>query len=258
MRTKIAAKRKARPGRIDRAIAVTNFPRGDKTELARTVSRYLADRSPSVRGAALEVVRDERLRELEVAVLRLLADKNSFVRYTAAECLGFLYERKAIRATWLYPLLEDDAFLVRIETLESLVQIGDKKALPLIAKRLQDGDVLVRSYAAWAIGELKGRKYMKALTRALKVEKEDRAIVGFAGALFALGDAAQLPVLLELLSSADYHVRCASANTLSDLEFNSDQIQSILAALGHAAAHSLHVADRSNMETVERELQAQE
>jgi HEAT repeat protein len=231
--------------------------RKNKTQLAQAVSRYLADRSPRVRVAALDLVREKDLREVNASVLGLLTDKSGIVRHAAVECLGVLHEGEAVEASWLYPLLKDPVLIVRVETVESLAQIGDRTALPLIAERLQDHDALVRAYAARSIAALDGMEYITAIESASKMEADENAKVGFADALFALGDASQFSVLLEFLSSADYHVRCASANALSVADFTPVPLQSALEAVSYAAHHALAVADRSTMERVEKELRGQ-
>ncbi|WP_396126788.1 HEAT repeat domain-containing protein [Acidicapsa ligni] len=155
---------------------------------------------------------------------------------------------------WLYPLLGDSAFLVRIVTLESLDQIGDRKALPLIAAKLQDENALVRAYAAGAIAQLDGRKYIAEIQHALETETDDNARVGFADALFLMGDEKQFSELLKLLSSSDYRVRSASASALGVAELTPAQVRSALEAVSHAARNPLFRADRLTMERVEKEL----
>jgi HEAT repeat protein len=195
---------------------------------------------------------------MDANVLSLLTDRSRSVRYSAVECLGVLHEGEAGEAPWLYPLLRDAFPLIRIGTLESLAQIGDRTALPLIAGRLQDEDPLVRAYAATSIAELGAREFVPAIEDASKRETDENARVGFASALFALGDSGQFSVLLEFLSSADYHVRCASANALSIADLTRPQIKAALEAVAHAARHALAKADRSTMERVERELRGQQ
>lgn len=173
------------------------------------------------------------------------------------ECLGAFYENEGIAASWLYPLLKDPSELVRIETLESLGRIGDKEAIPLIVEKLEDNSPLVRSYAARFVADLGGEKYLPVLQTRKSREDDDVAKVGLAHALFSVGDAAQLSILLELLSSDKYTVRCASANSLSVLDFTSVQSQAVLAAVSHAADNALAVADRSTMERVKKKLRKQ-
>ncbi len=254
MRHKTDEGRESRPSVVTRIQAVSALPVEDKGRLAQTLSRYLADRSPRVRVAALEVVRYESLREVEPQVLTLLSDRSSFVRYSAVECMGALHEEESIVASWLYPLLNDPVVLVRIEALESLTRIDDKGSLPLMVERLRDDDAMVRAYAARSIALLDGRKYVTNIESASRSEQDDNAKAGFAEALLRLGDGDQFSALLKLLSSPEYLARCASANALSGLPLDQTQIRSALEAVSHAAQNALVRGDRSTMERVEKEL----
>lgn len=257
MRKDTEAKRQIDRGVVSRVSKVASLAESDNAQLAQSLTRYLSDPSPRVRSAALDVVREKELRELDPDVLNLLTDRSRSVRYSAVECLGVLHEGEAGEAPWLYPLLGDSFPLIRIGTLESLAQIGDRAALPLISERLQDEDPLVRAYAATSIAELEGREFVTAIEDASKRETDENARVGFAAALFTLGDAGQFSVLLEFLSSADYHVRCASANALSIADLTRSQLKAALDAVAHAARHALAKADRSTMERVEKKLRGQ-
>jgi HEAT repeat protein len=257
MRDESVKKSGTERGVLGRINTIGSLREGDRTQLAHKISGYLADRSPRVRAAALDVVREEELREMDEQVLNLLSDKNRSVRYSAVECLGSLHEGEAVGASWLYPLLKDPFRLVRIETLESLARVGDRTALPLIAESLQDEDALARAYAARSIAELDGREYVTDIESALKTETDDNARAGFAEALFLLGDNEQFLTLLELLSSTEYLARCASANALTELSLSPGQVQSALVAVAHAARNALFGGDKSTMERVEKELREQ-
>ena len=257
MQTEILEKPETDRGVVSRTRAVFSLGEGDKAPLQQSIRRYLSDRSPRVRSAALDVVRKKELREVNASVLDLLTDKSGIVRHAAVECLGVLHEGEAVKASWLYPLLKDPVLIVRVETVESLAHIGDRTALPLIAERLKDEDPLVRAYAARSIAELEGQEFVPAIEKASKTEQDENAKVGFAEALFTLGDDNQFSVLLGFLSSGDYHVRCASANALGGADLNSAQLQSALEAVSFASHHSLVKADKSRMERVEKELREQ-
>lgn len=254
MEQEIKRKPETEPSVASRVRMIATLAEGDEAQLARSVGRYLSDRSPRVRVAALDAVREGELRQMDTEVRNLLKDKSRSVRSSAVECLGALHEGDAVAASWLYPLLRDPFYLVRIETLESLVQIGDRAALPLIVEKLNDDNALVRAYAARSIADLHGSKFVTAIERASKVEGDERAKVGFSYALFALGEESQLPRLLKFLASADYHVRCAAANSLSAADLTPVQLRAVLEALSYAALHALAVADRSTIERVEKEL----
>ena len=254
MRHKTAEGQGTRPSVVTRIQAISSFPVESRGRLAQILSRYLADRSPRVRAAALEVVRDESLRELEQQVVTLLSDRSSFVRYSAVECLGALHEKEFIGASWLYPLLIDPVALVRTEALKSLARIGDKGSLFLIVERLKDDNAMVRGYAARSIALLDGGKYLNNIEDVYRSEQDDNAKAGFAEALFRLGDGDQFSNLLKLLSSLESPARCASANALSELPLDQTQLQSALEAVSHASQNALARGDRSTMERVEKEL----
>lgn len=235
-------------------MAIKAFAVDDKNRLLRAVVSYLKDRSPRVRETALEVVRDEFLSELDDQVHSLLSDKNDFVRLRAIECLGDFHEGEAIEVPWLYPFLQHPNVLTRVETLETLSQIGDKSALPAMLERLRDDDYLVRAYAAISIAELGGKKFRKQIEIAAKAEEAEKAKPWFARALFLLGDQEQFQKLLEFLSSTSPTLRCTAANALADLPLSPDQLESALAAVAHAVRNSIANSDRSTMERVGEQL----
>ena len=245
---------KAKPKVEDRRIAIKTLPVGDRKRLLRTISPYLKDPSPRVRETALEIVRDEVLTELNDQVIGLVSDKNNFVRQRAIECLGFFHEGQAINIPLLHSLLKDPDDLVRVETLESLVQIGDKEALPLIVQLLEDDNYLVRAYAAISTAQLGGRKFRKKIELASKIEEVERAKPWFARSLLLLGDWKQFSRLLEFLSSPDPTVRCAAANALTEFTWSPGQLESVLAAVARAANNFLAKSDQSNMERVLEQL----
>jgi|GEM_PF-3337383 len=257
MRIPTSSPAKTRPTVVDRATAIRAVPKNDRNLLIRAVRSYLKDRSPRIRWAALDVVRDEALSELEEEVRSLLSDKSGGVRSGAIECIGDFHGGETIEVPWLYTFLQDPDDLVRVETLESLAYIGDKKALPHMIECLGDDYYLVRSYAAISIAELGGKKFRKQIESASKVEEAENAKPWFARALFLLGDHRQFQKLLDCLSSASPTSRCASANALVDLPLSPDQLQSAIETVAYAAQNSLANSDRSTMERVEKELRLQ-
>lgn len=67
--------------------------------------------------------------------------------------------------------LQSDSYVVRIETLKTVAQIGDKRIVPYILVRLDDLDPLVRGHAARALGALGDRRSIGYLTT--RLGKED-------------------------------------------------------------------------------------
>ena len=239
---------------MERITTVKALPVDDRPQLLQGVSFYFKDRSPRVRETSLEIARDQVLSELEEQIISLLSDKNDFVRQRAIECFGFFHEGEAIEVPMLYSFLQDSNDLVRVETLETLAQIGDKQALPYMVKCLGDDDYLVRSYAAISIAELGGKKYRKQIEQASKIEESEKAKPWFARALLLLGDWKQFSRLLDLLSSTSPTARCAAANALTVFEWSPDQLELALAAVAHAARNFLAKSDQTTMETVMKQL----
>jgi HEAT repeat protein len=240
-----------------RVLAIKSMPQHDRKNLVGAIKRSLTDRSPTVRAAALDLVREADVNEVEDQVRKTLLDKHRSVRYTAVETLGALHEDEGIAARWLYPLLEDPFPLVRVEALEALVRIGDRQALNLITKRLDDNDGLVRSYAAWSIAQLGGTRYVSKIIQRASTENDDIAKVGMVDALFTLGDKTQFPRLLEFLFSDDYLVRCAAANALGAAKLTAKQLRAAIQAVTYAAEHPLVRGDKTTMEKVLKELQGE-
>ena len=115
--------------RIERLRAI---PAEEVESLTRALRKAFADRSPRVREEAIQIAIKANLGEFEPQVLALLSDKNNFVRYRTIEYLGLIHEGEGIRATWLYPSLEDPNDLARIETLESLMQTKIATLYPVL------------------------------------------------------------------------------------------------------------------------------
>ena len=238
----------------ERRIAIKALDVGDRTQLLRSIGFYLKDPSPRVRETALQVARDEVLSELDYQVIGLISDKNNFVRQRAIECFGSFHAGEAIEVPWLHPFLQHPEVLTRVETLETLDQIGDKSALPAMIKRLRDDDYLVRAYAAISIAQLGGKRFRKQIESAAKAEETEKARPWFARALFLLGDQEQFQKLLEFLSSTSPTPRCTSANALADLPLSPAQQRTALAAVANAARNFLARSDQSTMERVSKKL----
>jgi serine/threonine-protein kinase len=246
--------RRNRPSVEDRRAAIKALAVGDKTQLLRSIASYLKDPSPRVRETGLQVACDEVLSELNDQVISLISDKNNFVRQRAIECFGSFHAGEAIEAPWLHPFLQHPEVLTKVETLETLDQIGDKSALPAMIKCLRDDDYLVRAYAAISIAQVGGKRFRKQIESAAKVEEAEKAKPWFASALFLLGDQEQFQKLLDFLSSTSPTPRCTSANALADLPLSLEQQKSALAAVANAARNFLARSDQSTMERVGKQL----
>jgi HEAT repeat protein len=224
--------------------------RSDLPVFCGMLKQALADRSPSVRSQAVLLVTEHRLTGALPLVVELLEDRNSEVRYDAAECVGLIQKDTGIKYPTLRSLLSDGSYLVRAQAAESLALIGDNGALPDIARLLSDRDPMVRSYAAGAIADLNGTAYAKHIERALTKEKQEQARVGLLEAAFLFGRRDALEELLGLLRSRDYHVRCSAANSLEFLPLKRAERARAAEALNKAARSPLAFADASAMKRV--------
>jgi HEAT repeat protein len=209
------------------------------------LTRAMHDPSPSVRSKAVQIASQFDMKAAIPFVEQLLSDRSEQVRLGAVGCLGLLGEGSTASCTKLRALLKDPSFLVRIETLETLVQLGDQDALPAVSRLLCDENPLVRAYAARSIAGLDGTSYGQAIYDALAAEKEDSARVGFLEALFLLGNRDVFEALLRDLAATDYRVRCAVANALEDMPLSAAEASQATQALEHAEANALGKADRS-------------
>jgi HEAT repeat protein len=220
----------------------------------KTLPQVLADSSPAVRGQAIILVAEHEMVDALPRVVSLLRDKSDEVRYDAAECVGLLRKGTGTVYKDLRLLLSSRNALVRTQALESLALIGDKGALPKIARLLSDRDPIVRSFAATAIADMKGAAYAGHIDRALRNEKQEPARVGLLEAAFCFGRRKTINQLLGLLGSRDYHVRCSTANALEFLPLNRSERTRAVDALRKAARYPLTYADGSTVKRVLRRL----
>lgn len=212
----------------------------DRTKRALLLARWMEDPSPSIRSSAIQLAAESNDIAAVTNVEGLLHDPSEKVRVTALEYLGALGKGHGhlVRA-----LLTDRSILVRIEALETLSSLKDRTALPAIAKLLDDENPLVRAFAARAIAALRGRKYVSAIQNAMAIEKQDSARAGFLEALIHFGKWKLLEEFLQLLSSADYRVRCSVANALDSIPLNRIRMDSVVNALSRAKCASIGPAD---------------
>jgi HEAT repeat protein len=175
-----------------------------------------------------------------------LSAKSPDKRTEAAAQIGSILARAGDSPQALIRALQDRSELVRVQAAESLGLIGDRTALRALWMALRDRSGLVRSYVASAIGDLGKKKDAGRLRRALARERSSRAKVGYYAALHKLGEREAIPRLIELLRSADYRVRCAAANNLGRLVSRGREAETVSRALRAAMREEPTVAARSS------------
>lgn len=216
----------------------------------------VADKSPTVRATACELLGEYGNQSAVQPLLRLVNDRDSLVRATCLESLGaLLYESQSCPPE-LLARVDDSDELVRIMLAETLGLIGDSAVLSKLWQLLNDGSPIVRSFAATSIGELGTSDDLPQLVTKLDRETSDLAKVGFYKALYFLGKSEILSDLLSLLENQkDYRVRCAAANALAEIEGDSETAQQVIQALARAYQVEKTVAAKSTFETVLKQLQ---
>lgn len=235
-------------GETTQVQAIELAAKSSKNKLILKVMQCLDSKNQHVRAAAAECLGALGHKNAVQPLCKKLADYFWDVRLTAAESLGILLAQKKQTPLALMQKLEDPNELVRIQVIESITAIGDKKALPKLWKAIQDPSPLVRSYAGGAIGSLGSKSDIKLLSMALKKERSATVKIGILQALFELGETSVLPSIFELLKSKDYRVRCAVANTLSGSVVNSSNSKMVLATLCKALRDESTVAARSTFD----------
>ncbi|MBX3187189.1 MAG: hypothetical protein KF819_09245 [Labilithrix sp.] len=156
------------------------------------------------------------------------------VRLRAFECL-----RSKGDARWTLlagAALKDESDLVVATALECLVAWRARRWADRASKLLSSASELTRSYAAWAVGRLGGKRHLGGLTR--RFRKVSAAIEGsaLAEALFMLTKRPRyLEHLLSQVRSADPEIRAFTANSLVGV-LNTQNFPKVLCALANAVS----------------------
>jgi HEAT repeat protein len=225
-------------------------PADDPTALVAMI-RSLSDKDPMARVTAIEkLVASIGERGIPHLVDKL-ADSDSEVRIAAVEGLGDLLRDKG-SSRLLIKGLNDRNELVRVTVAEALETIGDRQALPALRKALRDRSPLVRSYVAAAIGSLGDTRDVSRLRRSAQSDKSETARVGIYHGLYLLGQHDILSELLPLLQSRWYKVRCATANTLSEMLGDGSERELIVRRLRRALNKEPTIAARSSIRSTLR------
>ncbi len=92
------------------------------------------------------------------------------------QCLESARERRPLRLVEaLFVPLRNDSYVVRVEAIKLLAELGDPQAVPELVAKLDDYDPVVRGYAAKALGSLGDRRALGYLT--VRYQREEIEIV---------------------------------------------------------------------------------
>lgn len=154
--------------------------------------------------------KEEKKDKVEELIAQL-KDKDKEVRYTAAEALGKIGDKRAVPA--LIEALKDKDENVRWKSAYALGDLGDKKAVPPLIETLKNKgeEWLVRDAAAGVLGcELGDKRAIPALIEALKDEsKEVRSSalmpldILLEDMTITIKDKRVVPTLIEILKDKD-------------------------------------------------------
>jgi len=177
-------------------------------------------------------------------ILELSQDADWEVRYQSIECIqqsGVLDSLKRVRQG-----LYDSKELVRVVCLEVLGEVQDERSVKDIKSLLNDASPLVRGAAALSLGKIGIGESIDDLLSRLQVEDDDEVKIPIYAALYTLGQDDYLENLLEGLNNEYYRVRCASANLLTDIANEHNNVK-IVEALSLAFQREKTVAASSSI-----------
>jgi HEAT repeat protein len=98
---------------------------------------------------------------------------------------------------------------------------------------------------------------LRRLRLAASRERSDTAKLGIYTGLWSLGERSALPKILQMLSSRNYRVRCAAAETLSTLADKGNQqtiVDALRSSLTDEPTLAARTALRRSLESIRRKL----
>lgn len=135
-------------------------------------------------------------------LIEALKDPDDKVRAWSASALGRSRALNGVRE--IRALLKDKSDMVRRWSVRALAELGDKEAIPDIAKMLDELGI----EGVYALRDLDGRQYTGTIVKLLAVREGDGQIRRAAGeALGYLQARQEIPSIQKLLSDPDYGIR---------------------------------------------------
>jgi HEAT repeat protein len=190
--------------------------RGKTGEVTKEAAIELTlHRRDTIRAFALEALSEVLpLTQLTPLLRRAIQDRSRHVRGTAARLCGEQCIR-SLQPELIGQLLVERDALTLVHLLDSLASLEMVRGVASkVSKLLRHRDPMVRAYAADCVGRLGIKRLISQLRAAHEGEGSSLPSLMQAGALYALGASQFLDELETYLESADYTIRCATANTL--------------------------------------------
>ena len=145
----------------------------------------------------------------------LLRNKNYRVRLSAVVSLGAVASKKAARP--LIGMLADKHWLIRGSAAEALGTIGNVQALKHLIQSLRDRSWYVRQHAAFALGKLKDSTAVCPLLLAFK-DKNEIVRVAAANALNEIADPLAANEMIRGIADNNPFIRKSSAEALGKMK----------------------------------------
>jgi len=169
----------------------------------------LRDPSPEVKLEALSALATMRAGEAVDSIAPLLSDRNTLVRQGAAAALGALGNARAAEAIALNLGGPDDTTSTERTPLRGALLSTQKHAVAVCGRVLaHPKNKAAAASCAWVAGALRAAPLSPAITTAMR--RGTLPAVNALAALRAIGNAADLPTVLEYLSDASEPTRRAA------------------------------------------------
>jgi HEAT repeat protein len=180
------------------------------------IIKLLEDSDSGVRYAAVSVLGRMKAEAAVPDIVRCLADIDSEVRCKAIEALGKMKAEAA--APEIVNLLKDSDRKVRIAAVEALGKLKAKAAAQDIVRLMRDSDRDVQSAAAKAIGELKVDAVIPEIVNLLTYSDSNDRYVRIAAVEALRKLKAKSAVIINLLKDSDADVRSAAFYALGEMK----------------------------------------
>jgi HEAT repeat protein len=222
-----------------RILATELLGRLRQAKAAEPLIGALADSEPAVRAKAAGALGALGAPGALGALATALADADAAVRAASVAALGQIpvpKDKAAVTADALAAALNDAAVDVRRQAAATLKGLGEPRAIQPLLAALKDGDTVVRSRSAAALGAIEIPKdKLATVVRALATALAD-ADAGVRrsalGALQGLGDPGAFEPIARAVKDADRGIRLAAVEALGKMNVPENRLGAVIEGLG--------------------------
>jgi len=164
----------------------------------KTLAKYLDHPETNIQAGIIFTIKSLKAKELDTQIAPLLDSPEKFIREITLETLIELESKKAVPVL-IKRLAEPDEYYRRYGAMMSLVKVKGVEAAPFVSKILFDENENNRYWAIDTLVKLEARTETAALWKFTETETNPR-FVGFAlAALLSLGDKRAVPAALKTI-----------------------------------------------------------